>query len=205
MFSIYDIKPTFQALLRPLVNQIHIKGFTANQVTVFTFIFSILYALLLAIFIESSWLLILFPIVLFLRMAFNAIDGLLAKEHHQKTPLGAILNELTDMAADAALYLPFALYPGINNFLIIAIVVLALLSEAAGLSGLLVGGSRRYDGPMGKSDRAFIFSLLAIWLALFDFSAWINWLLLIICFLILLTIVNRVRQILQEVETLNGT
>nr|WP_019215952.1 CDP-alcohol phosphatidyltransferase family protein [Legionella tunisiensis] len=123
--------------------------------------------MLLAIFIESSWLLILFPIVLFLRMALNAIDGLLAKEHDQKTPLGAILNELTDMAADAALYLPFALYPGISNLLIIAIVILALLSEATGLSGLLVGASRRYDGPMGKSDRAFIFSLLAIWLALF--------------------------------------
>lgn len=199
MLSIYDIKPKFQALLRPVVNQIHAKGCTANQVTVFTFIFSLVYALLLAIFIESSWLLILFPLVLFLRMALNAIDGLLAKEHNQKTPLGAILNELTDMAADAALYLPFALYPGINNWLIIAIVILALLSEAAGLSGLLVGGSRRYDGPMGKSDRAFIFSLLAIWLALFHFAAWLNWLLLIISFLIIVTIVNRVRQILREV------
>ncbi len=42
-------------------------------------------------------------------MAFNAIDGMLAREHNQQSKLGAFLNELTDVVSDAALYLPFAL------------------------------------------------------------------------------------------------
>ena len=45
---------------------------------------------------------------MFLRMAFNAIDGMLAREFGQQSALGAFLNELTDVVSDAALYLPFA-------------------------------------------------------------------------------------------------
>ena len=44
----------------------------------------------------------------------NAIDGLMAKERGQATPAGAVLNEISDVVADAALYLPFALVPGLN-------------------------------------------------------------------------------------------
>ena len=38
--------------------------------------------------------------------------------------------------------------------------MLAALSEMAGVLGPMVGASRRYDGPMGKSDRAFVFGAL---------------------------------------------
>lgn len=198
MITIYDIKPKFQRLLRPMVNAIYARGYTANQVTLFTFFFCFLYAIIFSIFITSSFILMLFPIILFLRMALNAIDGLLAREHDQKTPLGAILNELTDMTSDVVLYLPFALYPGIQPWLLVLIVILSLMSEAVGLSGLLVGATRRYDGPMGKSDRAFAFSTLAIWLALFHFSTGVNWILGFIASLIIFTIANRIYQILRE-------
>jgi CDP-diacylglycerol--glycerol-3-phosphate 3-phosphatidyltransferase len=40
------------------------------------------------------------------RMAFNAIDGMIACEFGGKSRLGAYLNELSDVVADAALYLP---------------------------------------------------------------------------------------------------
>ena len=46
----------------------------------------------------------------------TATDGqsglLLAREHGQKSPLGGILNELSDVISDAALYLPFGLIAG---------------------------------------------------------------------------------------------
>jgi CDP-diacylglycerol--glycerol-3-phosphate 3-phosphatidyltransferase len=42
-------------------------------------------------------------------MALNAIDGMLAREHGQASRLGAVLNELGDVVADAGLYLPLAL------------------------------------------------------------------------------------------------
>jgi CDP-diacylglycerol--glycerol-3-phosphate 3-phosphatidyltransferase len=38
--------------------------------------------------------LLLLPVTLFLRMAFNAIDGMMAKEQGLASPAGAVLNEL---------------------------------------------------------------------------------------------------------------
>jgi CDP-diacylglycerol--glycerol-3-phosphate 3-phosphatidyltransferase len=41
-------------------------------------------------------------------------------------------------------------------------VVLAALSEMAGILGVQFGAGRRYEGPMGKSDRAAAFGLLSL-------------------------------------------
>ena len=60
-------------------------------------------------------LLLLLPRGCFARMALNAIDGMLAREHGQKIELGALLNELGDVVSDAALYLPFALVPRLRS------------------------------------------------------------------------------------------
>nr|MBF4344038.1 CDP-alcohol phosphatidyltransferase family protein [Vibrio anguillarum] len=88
---------------------------------------------------------------------------------------------------------------GIDPALVLGIIFLASLSEFAGVLGLMVGASRRYDGPMGKSDRAFVFGLLATlwplnWLA----SFWFNTILVITLLLLLITIINRVRRGLAE-------
>ena len=67
---------------------------------------------------------------------------------------GAILNELGDVVSDAVLYLPFAFLPGINDLLVIVLVILAILVEMTGVIAVQIGASRRYEGPFGKSDRA---------------------------------------------------
>ena len=76
------------------------------------------------------------------------------------SPLGSYLNELSDVIADAALYLPFALIAPFNLWLIGAVVWFAAVSELAGALGPMVKAPRAYDGPMGKSDRAFVFECL---------------------------------------------
>ena len=92
-------------------------------------------------------------------MALNAIDGMLAREFKQKSDLGFYLNELGDVVADTALYLPFMfLLP--NPMLVLMVVLLAILIEFAGVLALGVGNDRRYDGPFGKSDRAVAFGVL---------------------------------------------
>ncbi|MGV2390784.1 MAG UNVERIFIED_CONTAM: CDP-alcohol phosphatidyltransferase family protein [Microcystis novacekii LVE1205-3] len=48
----------------------------------------------------QRWLLLLMPLVLFMRIALNAIDGMLARDYNQKTSLGTILNELGDVISD---------------------------------------------------------------------------------------------------------
>ncbi len=91
---------------------------------------------------------------------------MLAREFGQKSRLGAYLNELTDVVADAALYLPFALLAPFAPGWVATVIVLAVISEFAGVLGPMVGASRRYDGPMGKSDRAFVFGALGLWVGL---------------------------------------
>jgi CDP-diacylglycerol--glycerol-3-phosphate 3-phosphatidyltransferase len=64
---------------------------------------------------------------MFLRMAMNAVDGMLANFTNRKTPLGALLNEICDQVSDAALVLPFALARDINAPLLVVTVMMALL------------------------------------------------------------------------------
>jgi CDP-diacylglycerol--glycerol-3-phosphate 3-phosphatidyltransferase len=145
--------------------------------------------------------LLLLPAVLFLRMALNAIDGMLAREHNQKTALGAILNELGDVFSDSALYLPLAVLQGFAPALTVTIVLLAVLSEMTGVIGVQIGASRRYDGPMGKSDRAFVFGALGLLLGLnLPIVPVVRHVLWLVIVLLLLTIINRSRGALAELR-----
>ncbi|WP_430447465.1 MAG: CDP-alcohol phosphatidyltransferase family protein [Pseudomonas piscis] len=201
MLSIYQLKPRFQNLLRPLVQRLYANGTTANQVTMLAAAVSLLVGALVALFANHAWLFALIPLWMILRMALNAIDGMLAREFGQQSRLGAYLNELCDVVADSALILPFALLPGVNLPLVLAVTLLALFSEYAGVLGPMVGASRRYDGPMGKSDRAFVLGVLATGIALGWLGAlWINAALALVAALLVYTLINRVRQGLKEVQ-----
>ena len=83
--SIYALKPNFQNLLRPLVGQLAAISVTANQITLIACLLSILLGVVLALFPTFSSLFFLIPIWLFLRMALNAIDGMLEREFNQKS------------------------------------------------------------------------------------------------------------------------
>ena len=199
MPSIYQLKPRFQALLRPMVKRLYERGITANQVTVAAAAVSVALGLLLAAAPLITWLFALVPAWMLLRMALNAIDGMLAREFGQQSRLGAYLNELCDVVADSALYLPFALLPGVSPALVVIVVLAALVSEYAGVMGPLVGAERRYDGPMGKSDRAFVFGVLGAGVATGLLSAaWLNGVLLVVLLLSLHTLYNRVSRGLAQ-------
>ena len=202
MASVYDLKPKFQALLRPLCRALAGAGVTANQVTLAAMLMSIGIGAAIATFPTQRWPLLLVPGGLFVRMALNAIDGMLAREHGQKSALGGMLNELGDVVSDTALYLPLALVPGIPWLLVVGLVVLAIMTEMAGVVGVQIGGSRRYDGPMGKSDRAFWLGLLTLLLGtgLVPFGSWITYALAGIDVLLVVTILNRARRAVAEVS-----
>lgn len=204
--TIYDLKPAFQNLLRPSCRALANAGVTANQVTMAALLISIIVGALFALNPAARWAALLIPIWLFLRMALNAIDGMLAREHGMQSELGGFLNELSDVAADAALYLPFAMVASVSPMLVVVTVILSLLTEMAGVVSVQVGASRRYDGPMGKSDRAFVFGLFGLLLGLgVDPGWWANLALLIVALLTTLTIYNRVTRGLQELATGNET
>lgn len=165
--SIYALKGRFQALLRPAVRRLHGIGATANHVTLFAALGSIAVAWsVYAVAPTHNALYLLLPGWMLLRMALNAIDGMLAREFGQQSLLGAYLNELCDVVADAALYLALLGLAGVQPHLVWTLALLAGLTEYAGVLGPMVGAARRYDGPMGKSDRALIIGGLGLVLGL---------------------------------------
>jgi len=188
--SLYALKPRFQALLRPTVARLAGMGVTANQVTVAAALGSVLLGGLLLAAGGPSVLFLLVPVWLLLRMALNAVDGMLAREHGQKSKLGGYLNELGDVVSDAALYAPFALVPPFGAGWVGAVIMLAIISEFAGV----LGPERRYDGPLGKSDRALVFGALGLWVGLAGaLPDLLGWLMPLLALLLLLTTARRVR------------
>lgn len=162
MPSVYDLKPRFQNLLRPLLRGLVARKITPNMVTVLALIGSVVIGLLVGKHPGStSWLLLL-PIWLFIRMALNAIDGMMAREFNLSSNLGAVLNELGDVLSDICLYLPMAWINERAALGVIFFVTGAIVTEFCGVLGKALGATRHYEGPMGKSDRAFFVGLLAI-------------------------------------------
>jgi len=197
--TVYALKPRFQAALRPFVSRLAAAGITANQVTVAAAAGSLAIGLLVATSVEQRTMFLLLPLWLLARMALNAIDGMLAREFRQQSRLGAYLNELGDVASDASLYAPFAYVPPFGAWGVGTVIVLAALSEFAGALGPMIGVSRHYDGPMGKSDRAVVFGVLGLWLGLGGtLPGWLGGLMPVIAGLLVLAIVNRVRGGLGE-------
>lgn len=195
MASLYDLKPRFQALLRPLARGLLGLSVTPNAVTVAALALSLAMGAALVAWPASAWVMAAVAVVLLLRMALNALDGMMAREGGQESKLGLALNEVGDILADGALYLPLALALGAHALLAGGFVLLAAVSEAAGLCGIATGAGRRYDGPFGKSDRAAALGALAIMAAAgVPFAAWIDWVFAALAALTLLTTVNRMQK-----------
>ncbi|MDN0105781.1 CDP-alcohol phosphatidyltransferase family protein [Yersinia rochesterensis] len=195
--TLYDIKPRFQALLRPCLTRLYRQGVTANQVTLLTLIASLIVGISLTIY-PTRMMFLLLPLFLFFRMALNAIDGMLAREFNQQSRLGALLNEIGDVVSDIALYLPFALLPYARPELVILAVFLALLTEFCGVIAQTLGRTRGYQGPLGKSDRALLFGAyglaVAVWPNALLYS---EWLFAFASVLLLWTCINRCRAALR--------
>ncbi len=187
--TLYALKPRFQRGLRPAVRRLAAAGVTANQVTVLAALLSVALGLALCALPRAAFALL--PAWLLLRMALNAVDGMLAREHGQQSRLGAYLNELGDVISDAALALPLAFVAPFQPPWVAAFICLVLLSEFAGV----LGDTRRYDGPLGKSDRALVLGSLGLWIALSpELPGWMGGVLPLLCGLLVLTTVNRVRH-----------
>lgn len=203
MPSLYGLKPLFQKELQPIVAGLAGANITANQVTLCACVLSVATGVWLSVDGANHRILLVLPVILFVRMAMNAIDGMLAREFGQASDAGAYLNELTDLISDCFLYMPFAFLGVFNPVWIAGIIGLAMVSEMAGVLGVAIGGKRRYDGPMGKSDRALVFGAMAIWIGFGgELNLWVSrFFVTVVAALLAMTIVNRVRNGLRNARS----
>ncbi|MDD5108190.1 MAG: CDP-alcohol phosphatidyltransferase family protein [Candidatus Omnitrophica bacterium] len=201
MITVYDLKPRFQKILQPTMQYLIKKGVTPNIVTFMALLGSFLVAIFSIILKDRAWILLILPMWLFIRMALNAIDGMMARQFNLSSRLGAVLNETGDILSDIFLYLSLIVfYPGVL-WAIYLFVILAILTEFCGVLGQALGVGRCYDGPMGKSDRAFFVGLLAVISFIFPsvFKLW-SYFFYGVSFLSILTCWNRLRHSLKSRE-----
>ena len=136
-------------------------GITPNAIT-FGAIFLSIATGISAYFVPEKTFLLLMPLSLFLRMALNALDGMMAREYQLQSKAGEVLNELGDVVSDFILFFPIGELFHVNVYLFIAFLFLSVINEYAGILAKAVSQVRRYDGPMGKSDRAFVVGLICL-------------------------------------------
>lgn len=195
MPTVYDLKPRFVALLSPLVAACARAGVTPNALTVAALVLSAAAGAVLWLFPARPSVLVFVALALLVRMALNAMDGALARATGASTKLGEVLNEMGDVAADALLYLPLVRVAPGAAIAIVLFVLLAAWSEMAGLLGRALGGSRRYEGPMGKSDRALVVGLFLLAAAFgAPAGAWETALFALLDLLLAVTILRRLAK-----------
>lgn len=194
MISVYNIKPKFQQLLKPILASLYKLGVTANHLTIFAILFSA--ALGVAFWYHPyGQLFLVIPAGLFFRMALNALDGMMARTYNMQSKLGEILNEFGDVVSDLFIYIPLIKLLGVKWYFVLGFVILSILNEFAGVLAKIISGERRYDGPMGKSDRAFLVGIICLLYFFWsDIHLYINYVFSGAMILLLLSTFNRLRN-----------
>ena len=201
MISIYNIKPKFQAFLRPVLDIFYKVGITANQITLSSLALSLIIGILFWFADIYHAFFLALPIGLFLRMALNALDGMMARTYNQQSKKGELLNELGDVVSDLFIYFPLLKFEQSNLYFIVVFICLSIVNEFSGLLGKVISGQRRYEGPMGKSDRAFVMGLYGL-LCFFhvNLTSCSIYIFIIINFLLIISTSIRVKKTLKSNE-----
>ena len=161
--SIYQLKSQFQNQLRPISDELAKQGFTANQVTVSAIALSGATAYVIAYQADKTPMLwYSLPISLFMRMAMNAIDGMMAKEHGQASTLGAWLNEMGDIVSDRVLIASLSPHLRPHRTALQSVQRLTLTTEIVAIASQQMVNQRANQGPLGKSDRAFELGVIGV-------------------------------------------
>ena len=199
MISVYNIKPKFQALLKPVLTFLHKRKVTANQITWSSLVLSLIIGILFWFADCNTLLFLALPIGLFLRMALNALDGMMARTYNQQSKKGELLNELGDVVSDLFIYFPLLKFEPQSLYLVVGFICLSIVNEFAGIMGKVISGERRYDGPMGKSDRAFVMGIYGILsvchVQLGGSSVWV------FLAIVLLLIISTTTRVMKTIKT----
>jgi len=199
MISVYKLKPKFQKLLQPLLLLLKRMGVSPNHITVFTIVFSIIIGYILFLGIQDRFWFLIVAVGLFLRMMLNALDGMMAKQFNLQSKLGEILNEIGDVISDIAIYFPFIYFESIKSEYVIIFIFLSIINEFCGVLAKLISGTRRYDGPMGKSDRAFLVGVICIIIYFTDsILIYLDYVFIISIFLMLMSSYLRLTKSLKN-------
>jgi len=158
--ALYDVKPRFRALLQGLVPLL--KSIHPDWITLMALGCSLVAAALFQITPAHRWAFLAIPLLLFVRIALNALDGMVAQATGKARPFGEVLNEATDRLSDTTILLGIAVSPLSSLAWGTAAIVAVLFSSYLGILGKAVGAGRQYGGVLGKADRMLYLGLTCV-------------------------------------------
>ncbi len=137
-----------------------------------------------------------------LRLLANMLDGMVAVEHGRASPLGELFNEAPDRLADVVILVGAGFAQGSSIHLGYWAALLALSTAYVRALGNLMGVQGLFLGPQAKPHRMWLLTALLLYLALAP-AGWqpeglLRGGLWVICLGSALTLVRRLRRIVQE-------
>ena len=130
-----------------------------------------------------------------LRLGFNLMDGLVAREMGIASTWGEVLNEFGDRVSDALIFLGVAFGGYVHNGWMLPFLILVSLVSYLGILGKAVGGERMYAGIFGKGDRMMSLSAFCLWVIYSKNLAFFDYYLMLGSGAALITIMQRLRKI----------
>ena len=198
MISTYKIKPAFQKLLMPLLGLLRKCRFTPNLLTILAIVLSLClgYVFSEANTNESYYLYV--ALGLLFRMMLNALDGMMARIYNLQSISGEILNEVGDIVSDVAIFYPLLLIEELDFGLAFGFIILSIINEFSGVLAKSISGERRYDGPMGKSDRASLIGILCLLFYFgFEVGPYLNYVFGVAVFMVVLSTLIRLKNAIK--------
>ncbi len=122
--------------------------------------------------LEPAWLFFLLAAALIqLRLLANMLDGMVAVQTQQASPLGELFNEVPDRISDAAILIGAGYAIGAVPELGYLAACVALFVAYVRAEGKVAGAHQEFCGPMAKPQRMFVLTVAALVCALLP-HAW---------------------------------
>ena len=198
MISTYKIKPAFQKLLMPLLGLLRKCGFTPNLLTILAIVLSLCLGYVFSEANTNDSYYLYVSLGLLFRMMLNALDGMMARIYNLQSTTGEILNEVGDIVSDVAIFYPLLLIEELDFGLAFGFIILSIINEFSGVLAKSISGERRYDGPMGKSDRASLIGILCLLFYFgFEVGPYLNYVFGIAVFMVVLSTLIRLKNAIK--------
>jgi phosphatidylglycerophosphate synthase len=112
--------------------------------------------------LEPQWFFVLLAAGLIqLRLLANMLDGMVAVQTQQASPVGELFNEVPDRVSDAAILIGAGYASGAAPQLGYLAACVALFVAYVRAEGKVAGAPQEYCGPMAKPQRMFVLTVAA--------------------------------------------
>jgi CDP-diacylglycerol---glycerol-3-phosphate 3-phosphatidyltransferase len=201
MPGIYQVKPAFQRSLGGIESWLVARRVHPDWLTYAALVLSIVGGSVMYVAPDHSWLLLLIPVIVLVRTALNALDGLVAKRTGLARPWGEVINEFSDRLSDVAILGGVALASPTLPLLGAAAIVATLLTSYLAILSKAAGGRRQYAGPMGKADRMLLLGLAGFVGLVVPLTITYNAFLVLVLAGLAVTIVARARATYRDLQS----